>query len=74
MNIGVPKEIKNNEYRVGVTPNAAQTLVSHGHVVLVEDNAGVGSGFSNDDYKKAGATIAPNPKDDLSDCGYGDQS
>ena len=63
MNIGVPKEIKNNEYRVGVTPNAAQTLVSHGHVVLVEDNAGVGSGFSNDDYKKAGATIAPNPKE-----------
>ena len=63
MNIGVPKEIKNNEYRVGVTPNAAQTLVSHGHVVLVEDNAGVGSGFSNEDYISAGATIVPNPKE-----------
>ena len=63
MNIGIPKEIKNNEFRVGMTPKAVNTLVSHGHLVIVENNAGIGSGFSNDDYKKAGATIAANPKD-----------
>ena len=63
MNIGVPKEIKNNEFRVGITPKAVKTLVSHGHFLSVENNAGIGSGFSNDDYKKAGATIVANPKD-----------
>ena len=63
MRIGVPKEIKNNEFRVGITPEACKTLVSHGHLVSVENNAGIGSGFSNDDYKMAGATIAANPND-----------
>ena len=63
MNIGVPKEIKNNEFRVGITPVAVKTLVSHGHLVSVENNAGIGSGFSNDDYKMAGATIVASPND-----------
>lgn len=63
MKIGVPKEIKNNEYRIGITPNAVQTLISHGHEVCVENNAGVGSGFSNHDYLKVGASIASYPKE-----------
>ena len=63
MKIGVPKEIKNNEFRVGITPEAVKTLVSHGHLVSVESNAGIGSGFSNDDYKMAGATIVASPND-----------
>ena len=63
MRIGVPKEIKNNEYRIGITPSAVQKLISHGHVVCVENNAGVGSGFSNTDYINVGATIASCARD-----------
>jgi alanine dehydrogenase len=63
MKIGVPKEIKNNEFRIGITPNGVQTLISHGHDVCVENNAGVGSGFSNHDYLKVGATIASYSKE-----------
>jgi len=58
MIIGVPKEIKNNENRVAMTPASVSSLVGAGHVVLVEKDAGVGSGFSNEDYKSVGATIA----------------
>ena len=57
MLIGVPKEIKNHEYRVGMTPVSVNEAVRHGHTVWVESNAGVGIGSSDDDYKKAGATI-----------------
>ncbi|MBN9400777.1 MAG: alanine dehydrogenase ['Candidatus Kapabacteria' thiocyanatum] len=57
MLIGVPKEIKNNEKRVALTPGGAEALIGHGHSVVVETNAGVGSGFSNDQYIAAGATI-----------------
>ena len=63
MKIGVPKEIKNNEFRIGITPDGVQTLISHGHDVCVENNAGVGSGFSNHDYLKVGATIASYSKE-----------
>ena len=63
MKIGIPREIKNNEYRIGITPSAVQTLISYGHEVCVENNAGVGSGFSNQDYLKVGATIALYPKE-----------
>jgi alanine dehydrogenase len=63
MKIGVPKEIKNNEFRVGITPSAVKTLISNGNKVSVENNAGVGSGFSNDDYINAGATIATDLKE-----------
>lgn len=58
MLIGVPKEIKKNENRVALLPVGASTLVSNGHKVLVETNAGVGSGFSDEDYKAVGADIA----------------
>jgi len=60
MLVGVPKEIKNHEYRVGLTPNGAAALVRHGHQVLVETNAGGGVGFDNALYVKAGAKIAEN--------------
>jgi len=58
MNIGVPKEIKDQEYRVSLTPEGAETLCAAGHTVLVESAAGAGSGFSDDEYRKAGARIA----------------
>ena len=58
MQIGVPKEIKNHEYRVGLTPSSVRELTAHGHAVLVEAGAGAGIGASDDDYRKAGATIA----------------
>jgi alanine dehydrogenase len=56
--VGVPKETKNNENRVAMTPAGAQELVSRGHRVLIEASAGVGSGFSDADYQAAGAEIA----------------
>ncbi|MDF2529811.1 MAG: ald 1 [Gammaproteobacteria bacterium] len=59
MLIGVPKEIKNHEYRVGLTPGSVSELVRHGHQVMVEANAGAGIGFSDQDYIAAGATIIP---------------
>ena len=58
MLVGVPKEIKNNENRVAMTPAGVHELTQRGHKVLIEKSAGVGSGFSDDDYKKAGADIA----------------
>jgi alanine dehydrogenase len=57
MLIGVPKEIKDNEFRVGLIPSSAAELVHHGHEVMIETNAGIGAGLSDDDYRKAGATI-----------------
>jgi len=57
MKIGCPSEIKAQEFRVGVTPNAAQEAVAHGHQVLVQTGAGVGAGFPDDDYIAAGARI-----------------
>ena len=62
MLIGVPKEIKNHEYRVGLVPSSVRELIHHGHKVVVETKAGGGIGFSDADYKAAGATIAPNAK------------
>lgn len=57
MIIGIPKEIKNNESRVGMTPAGVMELVHNGHTVHVQSGAGTGSGFSDDDYKKVGAHI-----------------
>lgn len=57
MIIGVPKEIKNNENRVGLTPAGVSAFVKAGHKVFVQATAGNGSGFPDDEYKKAGATI-----------------
>lgn len=59
MKIGIPKEIKNNENRVGATPAGVKELVSHGHKVFVQHTAGEGSGFPDDEYKAAGAEILP---------------
>lgn len=57
MRIGVPKEIKVHEYRVGLTPAGVRELVAHGHAVQVERNAGAGIGLGDDDYRAAGATL-----------------
>ena len=57
MIIGIPKEIKNNEYRVSMTPNGTKELIRQGHQVLVENNVGAGIGVSNDDYLCTGARI-----------------
>src|SRR5713226_8710971 len=59
MRIGVPTEIKTDEYRVGMTPSGAAVLHVDGHEVFVQAGAGNGSGFSDDEYKAAGATILP---------------
>ena len=59
MKIGVPKEIKTNENRIALVPAGAETLVGAGHSVLVESGAGLGSGFSDEDFTAVGATIAP---------------
>ena len=59
MIIGVPKEIKNNENRVGMTPTGVAEMTSHGHQVYVQHTAGEGSGFADEEYIKAGAKILP---------------
>jgi alanine dehydrogenase len=58
MLVGVPKEIKDNEYRVGIVPSTVHELTLKGHGVVVEKNAGLGAGLSDDDYVAAGAKIA----------------
>src|SRR5215475_6004054 len=57
MRVGVPKEIKDNEFRVGLTPASVRELVRHGHSTLVETLAGEGVGFSDEDYRAAGASV-----------------
>ena len=59
MKVGIPKEIKNNENRVGMTPAGVAELCRHGHQVFVQHTAGEGSGFADDEYVKAGAKILP---------------
>ena len=59
MRVGCPKEIKNHEYRVGLTPGAVREYVAHGHEVLVETKAGAGIGADDDAYRAAGAKIVP---------------
>src|SRR5690625_4568456 len=63
MKIGVPKEIINSENRVAMTPAGVSLLKNAGHEVFIETNAGLGSGFTDEDYKEAGAMIAPTAKD-----------
>ena len=58
MLIGCPKEVKNQEYRVGLTPSNVADYISNGHKVIIEKGAGEGSGFADDEYVKAGAEIA----------------
>jgi len=59
MRVGVPKEIKNHEYRVGLVPSSVRELVLHGHEVVVETHAGYGIGLDDEHYAAAGATILP---------------
>lgn len=63
MKIGIPKEIKNNENRVGATPAGVKELVAHGHEVFVQHTAGEGSGFADSAYEEAGASILPTIED-----------
>ena len=61
MRIGVPKEIKNREYRVGLTPAAVRELTSHGHQVMIEKRAGDAIGLIDDMYERAGAEMIEGP-------------
>ncbi|MCX2721981.1 alanine dehydrogenase [Roseibium salinum] len=63
MRIGVPKEIKNHEYRVGLTPDSVHEIIAHGHEVVVETTAGAGIGASDANYEAAGAKILPTARD-----------
>ena len=67
MIIGVPKEIKPQENRVGLTPESVKTLISEGHKVLVENNGGFEAGFDNEQYKRAGAKIIDKASDIFND-------
>lgn len=63
MKIGVPKETKNHEHRVGLTPGAVREVIAHGHQVFVETGAGLGIGATDADYERAGATISASGAD-----------
>ena len=63
MKIGVPKEIKNHEYRVGLTPDSASEILKNNHEVFIQKDAGSEIGFSNEDYERAGAIIIDNAKE-----------
>lgn len=63
MLIGVTKEIKVHEYRVGLTPDSAREFIAHGHQVMVQSQAGAGIGCSDDDYRATGATIVDTPEE-----------
>jgi len=58
MHVGIPKEIKNHEYRVALTPDGARSLTQTGHTVIIEASAGAAAGFGDDAYRAAGATVA----------------
>ncbi|MFP4365252.1 MAG: alanine dehydrogenase, partial [Spirochaetia bacterium] len=62
MIIGVPKEIKRHEYRVGATPHCVKTYIKHGHDVFVQKGAGIGSGYNDDEYIRAGAQMLDTAK------------
>ena len=68
MRIGVPKEIKPQENRIGLTPESVKTLVSQGHKVLVQKNGGFEAGFEDDQYVNAGAKIVDKASDIFNDC------
>lgn len=63
MKIGIPREVKNHEYRVAITPAGVFELIRHGHEVYIEHDAGVGSSITNEEYAKAGTTILPSADD-----------
>ena len=61
MRVGVPKEVKNNEFRVAITPAGVHELVTNGHEVVIQESAGLGSSIPDEEYVDAGATILPGP-------------
>ena len=63
MKVAVPAEVKDNEFRVALTPGGVRELVAHGHDVTVEQGAGLGSAFGDDEYKEAGARILADADD-----------
>ena len=63
MIIGVPKEIKLQEHRIGLTPDSVKALIERGHEVLVENNGGFEAGFTNEDYLKVGSKIVKTPEE-----------
>ena len=63
MKIGVPKEIKNHEYRVGLTPESVAEILKNNHEVFIQKDAGSEIGFSNEAYERAGATIIDSAKE-----------
>ena len=63
MVIGIPKEIKNNENRISILPFGVEELKRYNHTIYIEYNAGIGSGFTNDEYLKAGANILDTPEE-----------
>src|ERR1035437_291420 len=63
MLIGAPKEIKDNEFRVGLTPATVAELTHRGHEVIIEKSAGIGSGLADDEYRNAGAKIVDTPQE-----------
>ena len=67
MKIGVPKEIKPQEHRIGLTPESVKTLISEGHEVLVENNGGFEAGFDNEQYISIGAKIVSKAEDIFND-------
>ena len=67
MKIGVPSEIKAQESRVGLTPQSVKELVKDNHTVLIQNNAGIGAGFSNNDYEISGAKIVNSAEDIFND-------
>ena len=68
MRIGVPKEVKTHEYRVGLIPSAARELVHHGHGVAIQSGAGAGIGYDDRDYQRAGATIVDSAEEIFAGC------
>ena len=68
MKIGVPKEIKPQETRIGLTPESVKDLISNGHQVLVENKGGHEAGFENSNYVSAGAKIVDKAEDIFNDC------
>ena len=68
MIVGCVKEIKNNEFRVGITPDNARSYINAGHTVLIEKGAGVGSGFTDEEYRKVGAKIVKSAKEVWDKC------
>ena len=63
MRIGVPKEVKKLEFRVGLTPDKVKRYISHGHQVFVQKGAGLGSSFTDFDYEEVGAVMLPTIED-----------